>query len=137
MGLGAGTSVANPLEVPFGPAAVVEALRNVIMPIIERQPYPNVFVHANTGVYYSYGTSGIGPLIDQLADLASAPLGDSRLAVVLRNLDFIPGADAEKVLAAAGELGLSTFRTLDDGAVAVAALARFADARLQHKGSGF
>ena len=129
MGLGAGTSVANPLEVPFGPAAGVDALRNVIVPILDRQPYPNVLVHANTGVYYSYGTAGIGPLVDQLGDLATAPLGDARLAVVLRNLDCVPGADAEHVLAAAGELGLSTFRTLDDGAVAVAALARFADAR--------
>jgi acyl-CoA synthetase (NDP forming) len=133
MGLGAGTSVANPLEVPFGPAAAVEALRDVILPILEAQPYPNVLVHANTSVYYSYGTSGIGPLLDQLADLAAAPMGDARLAVVLRNLDFIPGADAERVLRTAAELELSTFRSLDDGASAVAALARFADARRARK----
>jgi acyl-CoA synthetase (NDP forming) len=129
MGLGAGTSVANPLEVPFGPAAAVEALRNVIIPILALQPYPNLLVHVNCGVYYSYGTAGIGPLIDQLTDLATAPFGDARLAVALRNLDFVPAVDAERLLAAVGELGLSTFRTLDDGAIAVAALGRFADAR--------
>ena len=130
MGLGAGTSVANPLEVPFGPAAPVEALRDVITPILDAQPYPNVLVHVNTSVYYSYGTSGIGPLLDQLADLARAPFGDARVAVVLRNLDFIPGADAELVLRTAGDLDLSTFRSLDDGASAIAALSRFADARI-------
>ena len=129
MGLGAGTSVANPLEVPFGPAAGVDALRNVIEPILARQSYPNLLVHVNTSVYYSFGTGGVSQLIDQLADLATVPLDGARLAVVLRNLDFVPAVDAEQLLSAVQEQGLATFRTLDDGAVAVAALARFADAR--------
>jgi acyl-CoA synthetase (NDP forming) len=133
MGLGAGTSVANPLEVPFGPAASVDALRNVIQPILARQPYPNLLVHVNTSVYYSFGTGGVSQLIDQLADLATVPLGDARLAVVLRNLDFVPAVDAEQLLTAVQEQGLVTFRTLDDGAVAVAALARFADARAEQE----
>jgi acyl-CoA synthetase (NDP forming) len=129
MGLGAGTSVANPLEIPFGPAAAVEFLGAVLTPILERQPYANVLVHVNTSVYYSYGTGDIGPLIDQLANLASAPLGGADLGVVLRNLDFVPGADADRVLAATAELDLATFRNLDEGALAVAALARFEAAR--------
>ena len=57
------------------------------------------------------------------------PLNGARLAVVLRNLDFVPAVDAEEVLTAVQEQGLATFRTLDDGAIAVAALGRFADAR--------
>jgi len=121
--------VANPLEVPFGPAAGVDALRNVIEPILARQSYPNVLVHVNTSVYYSFGTGGVSQLIDQLADLATVPLDGGRLAVVLRNLDFVPAVDAAELLIAVQEQGLSTFRTLDDGAVAVAALGRFADAR--------
>ena len=86
-------------------------------------------MHVNTSVYYSFGTGGVSQLIDQLADLATVPLDGARLAVVLRNLDFVPAVDAAELLAAVQEQGLATFRTLDDGAVAVAALARFADAR--------
>jgi hypothetical protein len=71
----------------------------------------------------------VSQLIDQLADLATVPIGDARLAVVLRNLDFVPAVDAEQLLTAVQAQGLATFRTLDDGAVAVAALARFADTR--------
>jgi acyl-CoA synthetase (NDP forming) len=134
MGLGAGTSVANPLEIPFGPAAPVDALGTVVAPILDRQPYPNVLVHVNTSVYYSYGSGGIGPLIDQLANLAGAPLGDASLGVVLRNLDFVPGPDADRLLEETAELDLATFRSLDEGAIAVAALARFEDARAAVEG---
>jgi acyl-CoA synthetase (NDP forming) len=128
-GLGAGTSVENPLEIPFGPAAAVDALRAVVGPVLDAQPYADVLVHVNTSAYYSYGTEGIGPLIDQLTDFARAPLGSTRLAVVLRNLDVVPAADAEALLAATAALGVVTFRSLDEGATAIAALARFADAR--------
>ena len=95
MGLGAGTSVANPLEIPFGPAAPVDALRAVLTPLLRDQPYPDVLVHVNVSAYYGYGTEGVTPLVAQLADLAAAPLGDARLGVVLRNLDVAPGADAD------------------------------------------
>jgi acyl-CoA synthetase (NDP forming) len=129
MGLGAGTSVENPLEIPFGPAAPVDALRTVIGPVLDAQPYGDVLVHVNTSAYYSYGTEGIRPLIEQLSDLASAPFGSTPLAVVLRNLDVVPGADAEALLAATAALDVVTFRTLDEGATAIAARARFARAR--------
>ena len=106
MGLGAGTSVANPLEVPFGPAAGVDALRTVIEPILARQSYPNLLVHVNTSVYYSFGTGGVSQLIDQLADLATVPLDGARLAVVLRNLDFVPAVDAAELLDRGAGTGL-------------------------------
>jgi acyl-CoA synthetase (NDP forming) len=128
MGYGAGTSVENPLEIPFGPVAPVDALRAVLVPVLDRQPFADVLVHVNTSAYYSYGTDGIAPLIEQLTDLAQAPLGSTRLAVVLRNLDVVPAADVDALLAATTALGLVTFRTLDDAATAIAALAAFADA---------
>ena len=90
IGLGAGISVANPLEIPFGPAAPVDALRTVLMPLLREQPYPDVLVHVNISAYYGYGTDGVVPLIAQLADLADAALSDARLAVVFRNLDVAP-----------------------------------------------
>jgi hypothetical protein len=128
--------VANPLEIPFGPAAPVDALGAVVAPILDHQAYPNVLVHVNTSVYYSYGSGGIGPLIDQLANLAGTPLGDASLGVVLRNLDFVPGADADRLLESTAGLDLATFRSLDEGALAVAGLARFEDARAAVEGSG-
>ncbi len=129
MGLGAGTSVENPLEIPFGPAAAVDALRAVVRPVLDAQPYTDVLVHVNTSAYYSYGTDGIAPLIDQLTDFAHAPLESTRWCVVLRNLDVVPGADADALVAAMAALGVVTFRSLDEGATAIAALAHFADAR--------
>jgi acyl-CoA synthetase (NDP forming) len=131
MGLGAGTSVENPLEIPFGPAAAVDALRGVLRPVLDAQRYGDVLVHVNTAAYYSYGTGGIAPLLDQLADLAHAPLGSTPFAVVLRNLDVAPAADAEALLTATSELGLVSFRTLEEGVAAVAARARFANARAE------
>jgi acyl-CoA synthetase (NDP forming) len=135
MGLGAGTSVDNPLEIPFGPAAPVDALRGVVGPVLDAQAYADVLVHVNTSAYYSYGTKGIAPLIDQLTDFARAPLGPARVAVVLRNLDVVPAADAEALLAAAADLELVTFRSLDEGAIAIAASVRFTDARADVSGA--
>jgi acyl-CoA synthetase (NDP forming) len=135
MGLGAGTSVANPLEIPFGPAAAADALRRVVGPVLDAQAYADVLVHVNTSAYYSYGTSGIAPLIDQLRDLAHAPVAPARVAVVLRNLDVVPGVDAEGLLEATRELGLATFRSLDEGATAIAALTRFTEARADRSGA--
>ena len=129
LGLGPGTSVANPLEIPFGPAADVDALRAIVGPVLDAQGFADVLLHVNTAAYYSYGTRGIDPLVDQLTDFAGALLAPARVTVVLRNLDFVPGADADALLAATAALGLVTFRSLDEGATAIAALARFADAR--------
>jgi acyl-CoA synthetase (NDP forming) len=128
MGYGAGTSVENPLEIPFGPAAPVGALRSVLVPVLDGQPFADVLVHVNTSAYYSYGTGGIAPLIDQLTDLAAARLESTRPALVLRNLDVVPAADVDALLAATSALGLVTFRTLDDAATAIAALAAFVSA---------
>jgi hypothetical protein len=131
IGLGAGTSVANPLEVPFGPDAPDRLLRDVIGPILEMQPYASVLVHANAGVYYSYSSAGAARLIEQLSDFATAPLETSRPSIVLRNLHTIPGPDADWLLRTAADLDLSTARSLDEGAAGIAALARFASARVR------
>jgi acyl-CoA synthetase (NDP forming) len=122
MGLGAGTSVANPLEIPFGPAAPVDALRTVLVPLLHEQPYTDVLVHVNVSAYYGYGTEGVKPLVAQLEDLSGTPLGGARLGVVLRNLDVATGTDRDVLAAAAADLGLVTFTTLDEGALAVAAI---------------
>jgi len=125
MGFGAGTSVANPLEIPFGPAVAVDALRRVLVPVLARQPFADVLVHVNVAAYYGYGTDGLRPLAAQLGDLSAAPIGNARIGVVLRNLRVATPPDADLVARAAENLGLVTFADLDEAATAIAAIARF------------
>jgi hypothetical protein len=49
--------------------------------------------------------------------------------MVTRNLDVAPGGDADAVLATAAEVGLPTYRTFDEAAVAIAAGKQFARSR--------
>jgi acyl-CoA synthetase (NDP forming) len=119
-GLGAGTSVANPLEIPFGPAVPVDALRAVLQPVLARQRYTDALVHVNVAAYYGYGTEGVRPLVAQLCDLAHVRPNVAS-AVVLRNLSVASGVDADELVAAATAAGLVTFPTLDEAAAAIAA----------------
>ena len=125
MGYGAGTSLANPVEIPFGPAAAIDSLRSVLDPLLAVQPYADVMVHINVQAYYSYGTGGIDPLLAQIEHLAGADWPTSRLAVVWRNLGCAPALDRQRLLTTAIDLRLPTFDGLDEGAVAIAAMQRF------------
>jgi acyl-CoA synthetase (NDP forming) len=129
MGFGAGTSVTNPVEIPFGPAVEHDALRTVLTPLLCEQPFGDVLVHVNVSAYYGYGTAGIAPLVDQLQDLAAADLGDARLAVVLRNLAVAPGDEARTLVDAARDAQLVTFTTFDEAAAAIGAMARLTQGR--------
>jgi acyl-CoA synthetase (NDP forming) len=125
LGYGAGTSLANPVEIPFGPAAAVDALRAVLDPLLDMQPYADVLVHINVQAYYSYGTAGIEPLLAQLDHLVAARWPATRVAVAWRNLDCAPALDRERLRLAAVDAGLPTFDGLDEAAVAIGALQRF------------
>jgi len=136
IGLGAGTSVANPLEIPFGPAAPVDALRSVLGRVLARQSFPDVLVHVNIAAYYGYGSEGLRPLVAQLGDLAAAPIGDTRVGVVLRNLGVATPADAHLVASAAHDVGLVTFADLDEAAIAIGATSTFDRERRRAAHSG-
>jgi len=129
MGLGAGTSVANPLEIPFGPAVPRDALGTVVSPLLREQPFADVLVHVNVSAFFGYGTAGVAPLVEQLRDLAAGMSAETRLAVVLRNLAVAPGPEAETLLASASDAGLVTFTTFDEAAAAIAAVARVTQGR--------
>jgi acyl-CoA synthetase (NDP forming) len=130
LGYGVGTSVANPLEIPFGPVAPTDALRQVLWPVLDGAPYADVLVHVNVAAYYSYGDAGLAPLLAQLDDLVAAEL-PARIAVVARNLECATGGDADGLRAHAAALGLSLHADLDQAAVAIAAVRRFAAARAE------
>lgn len=128
-GYGVGTNLTNPVEIPFGPVVPVSTLRDVLEPVLAAQQFRDVLVHVNVQAYYSYGTRGIDPLLEQLGHLAAGDWRSTRLAVVVRNLDCAPGADADRFRAALAATGLPLFRDFDEAAVAIAALQRFTAAR--------
>lgn len=129
MGYGAGTSVANPLEIPFGPVAPLDAFTRVLDPILERQQYGDVLVHFNVQSYFSFGPGGAAKLLPSLDMVADLAYPGTRVTLVPRNLDTAPPELAAAMLARAVERGLPCYRTLDEAAVAIAAAQRFTASR--------
>lgn len=137
LGYGAGTSVANPVEIGVGPAAPVDVFLPVLDAILPEQPYPDVLLHVNVAAYYGYGTAGTAPLCDLVRTVGAAfGAGEgeprypaSRVVLVVRNLDVAPGGDADAVRDAAVSARLPLYRTFDEAATAVAAGKEFARGR--------
>jgi acyl-CoA synthetase (NDP forming) len=128
IGYGAGTSVANPIEIPIGPGVERSAFDPVLDAVLGAQPYPDVVVHINVHSFYSQGDRGVDPLLEMLAHLADAPRS-SRLAITLRNLECAPGPDVDTVRALTHRLRLPWFRSFDEAMVAIQAAKRFTNAR--------
>jgi acyl-CoA synthetase (NDP forming) len=124
-GYGAGTSIANPIEIPLGPAASVDAFADVLTPIMQAQLMTDLLVHVNVAAYYGYGPADIGPLVELLRRLGRTDVRGSRVAVVLRNLSVARGVDAERVTEACSVVGLPWFTTFDSAAIATAAAQTF------------
>ncbi|NUU24477.1 MAG: CoA-binding protein [Streptomycetaceae bacterium] len=127
-GFGAGTSLANPVEIPIGPAAPPDLLPSTLAAILAEQPFSDVLVHINAAAYYNYGTAGLRPLADTLHLLADQAL-PTRLAVVVRNGEAADPSDAALISSVATERGLAVFRSLDEAAAAIAAAQRFSELR--------
>ncbi|MCU1373234.1 MAG: hypothetical protein JWO68_520, partial [Actinomycetia bacterium] len=122
MGYGAGTSVANPIEIGVGPAATLDVLTRVLDPVLAAEPFPDAVLHLNVQAYYGYGTGGAAPLLAHLATLADDRWPATRLTVVLRNLDVAPPQERDAIVAASP---VPSYRTFADAATAVAATKRF------------
>jgi acyl-CoA synthetase (NDP forming) len=125
MGHGAGTSVANPLEIPIGPASPPEILVEALEPVLgdDGQAFSDVLVHVNVAAYYSYGTAGLAPLVTALSALAGRRF-TARVAVVARNLD-VADADGATALRVLVQDGMRVHRDFDTAARAIAAAQRF------------
>lgn len=126
LGYGAGTSVANPIEIPLGPATSADAFVRVLDVVLAVQEYPDVLLHVNVQSYYGYGTGGVAPLLEVLAHLRALERPDTRVALVLRNLDCAPPADAAVLLDAVTAGTFPVLRSFDEAALAIAAAQRFA-----------
>jgi acyl-CoA synthetase (NDP forming) len=124
MGYGAGTSVANPIEIPYGPAAPPDAFRRVLEPILGAQPYRDVLVHVNVQAFFSYAADGGTKLVPVADAIAELDFPGTRVAFVPRNLDVAPAAMAEALLDRCRARGVQVFRGADEAAVAIAAAQR-------------
>jgi acyl-CoA synthetase (NDP forming) len=126
-GYGAGTSVANPIEIPFGPAAPTDAFARVLAPILADQSYDDVLLHFNVQAYFSFSSDGaarLAPVVTAVSELAGQ-WPRVRFWLVPRNLDCAPPTVAGALLRDARTSGLRVFSFLEHAAVAIAAAQRF------------
>jgi acyl-CoA synthetase (NDP forming) len=127
LGLGAGTSLANPLEVPVGPRSDPDLVRRAVTAIMRCRPYGDVVAHVNVQSFFTYGTSA-----DQLLGYArgvTALQGDRpdlRITLVTRNAECAPAGIEEEMRAIARAAGVPVYRSMEAAATAVAALRRTA-----------
>ena len=125
LGYGAGTSVANPIEIPLGPAVAADGFNRVLDPVFAHQHYRDALLHVNVQAYYSYGTTGVTSLLDLLARLGASDWPGTRVALVLRNLECASPDDARALADACADAELVCFRDFDEAATAVAAAQEF------------
>ncbi|WP_415977178.1 acetate--CoA ligase family protein [Rhodococcus sp. 077-4] len=131
-GFGAGTSVANPLEIPIGPVSPTDLLVDVLKPVLSSSVgvYSDVLVHVNIAAYYNYGDNGLAPLVSTLQALTAAEL-DINICVVTRNVDVAPAEDAAALAEFTAHSTVHVVRDFDEAATAIAAAGRFDRRRLR------
>ncbi|MBO2446774.1 acetate--CoA ligase family protein [Actinomadura barringtoniae] len=132
MGLGAGTSLANPLEIPVGPRGNPDLVRHAVTAILAHRPYADVIAHVNIQSFFTFGTSadplvayarGVGALQQEFPDV--------RITMVTRNAECAPPGVEDAVREVARAAGVPVYRNMEAAAVALAAGKTFA-ARSAH-----
>ncbi|WP_419923782.1 acetate--CoA ligase family protein [Candidatus Poriferisocius sp.] len=128
LGYGVGASVRNPIEIGFGPVSVPDVLVQALDPILQTQPYPDVVVHTNVQAFFSYAGDGIErlfPIIETTA-AATKQWPQTRLSLVLRNIDCAPPDIAARIQQTCLDANLPTFTRFTEAMTAVAATKRHA-----------
>ncbi len=127
LGLGAGSSLANPLEIPVGPGGRTELVGDAVRAIWAHHRYADVIVHLNVLSFFTFGSSAESLLAyaGAVADLRR-PLAGTRITLVLRNADCAPPGVAEQARSIARSAGVPVYHSIESAAVAVAAGQRFA-----------
>ena len=128
--LGAGTSLANPIEVPVGPLADPQLAPAVVRAALGSVALPDVLLHANAQSFFSFADDGETPLL-RLVEAVGAlarELPATRVTLVLRNAACAPDGVAARVRAAADTAGLLCYDSLDAAASAIAAGKRWSAA---------
>ncbi|MFE3453102.1 acetate--CoA ligase family protein [Nonomuraea sp. NPDC059194] len=122
LGLGVGSSLTNPLEVPVGPRGRPDLVKQVIATVVGRLPYQDVVAHVNVQSFFTYGTTA-DPLLDYARHLAQ--VDGVRVTLVTRNGEFAPPGVEDRIRAIAAEAGIPVYRSMEAAAIAVAAGQRF------------
>jgi acyl-CoA synthetase (NDP forming) len=129
LGYGAGTSVANPLEIPLGPATGPDTFARILEPLLAREQFADLLLHVNVAAYYGYGPPDLTPLVELICTTGQIDIAGGRMALVLRNVEVARGDDADLVAEAARTARLPAFSSLDAAARAIAAVQRFGSRR--------
>ncbi|MBB6172936.1 acyl-CoA synthetase (NDP forming) [Nocardiopsis mwathae] len=147
LGLGAGTPLSNPLEVPLGPRSATDLVRRAVESVESaatatfRPPFPDVVAHVNVQSFTTFagsgrsapsrtaaGLTGLLEYVDHIAALQAA-LPGSRVTLVLRNTECGPPEVADDARATARAAGVPTYPTLEAAAAAIRAGKTVARAR--------
>ncbi|MQY02912.1 acetate--CoA ligase family protein [Actinomadura macrotermitis] len=127
LGLGAGSSLANPLEIPVGPRGNPDLVRHAVTAILAERPFPDVIAHVNVQSFFTFGDSA-EPLLAYARSVGAlqAELPGTRITLVVRNAECAPPGVEDAVRAVAREAGVPVYRGMEAAAVAVAAGKRHA-----------
>jgi acyl-CoA synthetase (NDP forming) len=126
LGLGTGSSLANPLEIPVGPRGDPDLVRHAVHAIMAAHPhagpYADVVAHVNVQSFVTYGTSA-DPLLAYARSVGTLQddLPRTRVTMVIRNSECAPAGVEDAVRASAREAGVPVFRSMEAAASAVAA----------------
>jgi len=132
MGLGAGTSLANPLEIPVGPRGNPDLVRHAVTAILAHRPYADVIAHVNIQSFFTFGNSA-DPLLAYARSVGALQheFPDVRITLVTRNAECAPPGVEDAVREVARAAGVPVYRNMEAAAVALAAGKTFA-ARSAH-----
>ncbi|HEU5158861.1 MAG TPA: acetate--CoA ligase family protein [Streptosporangiaceae bacterium] len=126
LGLGAGSPLANPLEIPIGPRGDPDLVRQAVSTIVAARPYADVIAHVNVQSYFTFGTSA-DPLlayakaIGALRDELRRDRPGVRVTLVTRNAECAPPGVVDAVRATVRAAGVPVYPTMEAAATAVAA----------------
>ncbi|GAA2447721.1 hypothetical protein GCM10010191_76250 [Actinomadura vinacea] len=122
LGLGAGSSLANPLEIPVGPKADPELVRLAVTEILAHHPYADVITHVNAQSFFTFGDSA-EPLLayTRAVGALQRQLTATRITLVVRNSECAPPGVEDAVRDLARESGVPVYRNMEAAAVAVTA----------------
>ncbi|MEZ0076856.1 acetate--CoA ligase family protein [Planotetraspora sp. GP83] len=122
LGIGVGSSLANPLEIPVGPRGRPGLVTQAVSAIVSRQSYPDVVAHVNVQSFFTYG-SAAEPLYEYARHLVKAQeaISPIRITLVTRNGECAPPGVEDEVRSIAAKAGIPVYRSMEAAATAVAA----------------
>jgi hypothetical protein len=122
LGLGAGSSLANPLEIPVGPQGNPELIQHAVTAILAHHRYPDVIAHVNVQSFFTFGDSA-DPLLAYTRSVGALQreLAATRITLVIRNAECAPPGVEDAVRELARSSGVPVYRNMEAAAVAVTA----------------